>query len=89
MTAKAPPKKRPRDVNQLAKSVVDVATRTDDVALSTEGMTGKDPAAVQLGRKGGLKGGPARALSLSKKERSQIASKAARTRWGRTDRDDS
>jgi len=44
---------------------------------------GKDPAAVALGRKGGLKGGPARAKKLGKKKLSEAARKAARARWGR------
>jgi len=41
----------------------------------------KDPAAVALGRKGGLKGGKARAASLSKKRRVEIARGAAKARW--------
>jgi hypothetical protein len=41
----------------------------------------KDPAAVALGRKGGLKGGPARAASMTKKQRTEAAKKAARARW--------
>ena len=44
---------------------------------------GKNPAAVALGRMGGLKGGPARAAALSEKKRSAIAKKGARARWGR------
>jgi len=47
---------------------------------------GKDPAAVALGRKGGLKGGKARWKGVSKKERSEIARKAARSRWRATKR---
>lgn len=43
--------------------------------------TGKDPAAVSLGRRGGLKGGAARAKKLSAEQRKAIASKAARARW--------
>lgn len=42
---------------------------------------GKDPAAVSLGRRGGLKGGPARAKKLSAAKRSAIARKAAKARW--------
>jgi hypothetical protein len=42
---------------------------------------GKDPAAVALGRKGGLKGGAARAKALSAKRRKEIAKKAAKSRW--------
>jgi hypothetical protein len=41
----------------------------------------KDPAAVALGRKGGKKGGPARAAKLTAEERSEIARKAVRARW--------
>jgi hypothetical protein len=44
---------------------------------------GKDPAAVALGRKGGLKGGKARAAKMTKKQRSESAKKAARARWKR------
>jgi hypothetical protein len=44
---------------------------------------GKDPAAVALGRKGGLKGGKARAKALSAKRRAQIARAAAQGRWGK------
>jgi hypothetical protein len=48
-------------------------------SLSTDAT--KDPAAVALGRKGGLKGGKARAASLSKKRRVEIARGAAKARW--------
>jgi hypothetical protein len=41
----------------------------------------KDPAAVALGRKGGLKGGPARAAKMTAEERSESARKAAHARW--------
>lgn len=46
---------------------------------------GKDPAAVALGRKGGLKGGPARAKKLGKKGLSEAGRKAAQARWKPTD----
>lgn len=72
--------KRPRDPNQLAKLIVDIAT--GEVEDEKPGA-GKDPAAVALGRKGGLKGGNARAEKLTAKRRSEIAKKAAATRWGR------
>ena len=72
--------KRPRDTNQLAKSIVDLATgETED----PDPYNGKDPAAVELGRKGGLKGGKARAKALTAKQRSDIAKKAAKARWGK------
>ena len=70
--------KRPRDVNVLAKLIADVATGQAEPPKTEEG---KDPAAVALGRKGGLKGGKARAESLSDRRRKQIAKKAAQARW--------
>jgi len=72
--------KRPRDANQLAKLIVDMAT---GAAPPDTTVDGKDPAAVALGRKGGLKGGKARALKLSAQKRTAIAKKAASTRWKR------
>ena len=70
--------KRPRDPNQLAKAIVSLATGETVEILHDEG---KNPAAVMLGRLGGLKGGNARAKSLSAKQRSEIAQKAAKKRW--------
>jgi hypothetical protein len=70
-------RKRPRDLNQLAKSIVDEATgQTDALPPDT-----RDPLAVELGRRGGLKGGKARAAKLSPERRSEIARKAAQKRW--------
>jgi hypothetical protein len=43
--------------------------------------TGKNPAAVALGKLGGAKGGAARARSLTPDQRKAIAKKAARARW--------
>jgi hypothetical protein len=71
--------KRPRDSNQLAKAIVDVATGEAQEEKPKD--NGKDPAAVALGRKGGLKGGKARAAKLSKEKRQEIARKAAAARW--------
>lgn len=74
-------KRRPVDLNSLAASIVRDATDEDK---SDEPETdGKDPAAVALGRKGGLKGGKARAAKLTPKERSESARKAAAARWDR------
>jgi hypothetical protein len=73
--------KRPRDPNQLAKLIVDIATGEVD---DTPEESGKDPAAVALGRKGGLKGGKARAASMTPEERSEAARRAAAARWGNT-----
>lgn len=54
----------------------------EEVAPPLPDDSGKDPAAVALGRRGGLKGGAARAKSLSAKRRKEIARKAAQKRWG-------
>lgn len=70
--------KRPRDTNQLAKLIADIATGE---AADESPATGKDPAAVALGRKGGLKGGAARAKKLTPEQRSVIAKNAANARW--------
>jgi hypothetical protein len=71
--------KRPRDPNQLAKLITDIATGQNPDHLVTS--DGRDLAAVLLGRKGGLKGGRARADRLSAERRSEIAAMAARARW--------
>ncbi len=63
------------DVSQSAARIVSQAT-----AEGVE-MKGKNPAAVALGRLGGLKGGNARAEALSARRRKQIAKKAAKARW--------
>jgi hypothetical protein len=54
-----------------------------DVIAIAEPQPAKNPAAVALGRLGGLKGGKARAEKLSKKKLKQIASLAAKARWSR------
>jgi hypothetical protein len=72
-------KRTSKDVNRMAKNVV------DRIIEITEGLDQpeKNPAAVALGRLGGLKGGAARARSLSAKKRAAIARKAAKVRWGK------
>ena len=55
------------------------SSRVGDVDSDPYG--GKNPAAVELGRLGGLKGGKARAAKLTSEERSRIARKAAEARW--------
>ncbi len=70
--------KRPRDPNQLAKLIIDIATGEVEEAKPADG---KDPAAVALGRKGGLKGGKARSEAMSPERRAEIAKKAAKARW--------
>lgn len=76
--------KRPRDTNQLARRIVSEAT--DDVELGSDNVaSGKDSAAVSLGRRGGLKGGRVRAERLSAADRKKIAQQAAQARWKRND----
>jgi hypothetical protein len=70
-------KKPSRDVNQLAASIVAQAVGDEPKVDPPV----KNAAAVELGRLGGLKGGRARADSLSAKKRSAIAQKAAEARW--------
>ncbi len=74
-----PPKRprRPRDFAQLAKLIVDMATG----AAPRDPEPQPDSPAIRARRKGGLKGGKARAKKLSAKRRKTIAAKAARTRW--------
>jgi hypothetical protein len=68
------------DVNQMAANLIDAISGE----LPAEELeSGKNPAAVALGKLGGAKGGLARAQKLSAKRRSEIAKKAARTRWRR------
>jgi hypothetical protein len=66
------------DPNALAKSIVDRATGQ---APPEPEEPKKDPNAVALGRKGGLKGGKARAKKLTPEQRKEIANRAAETRW--------
>jgi hypothetical protein len=73
--------KRPRDPAQLAKLMIDIASgEVEDRELPTIDPS-KDPAAVSLGRRGGLKGGKARAAKLSSEQRTEIAKKGAKARW--------
>lgn len=65
-------RKRPRDTNQLAKFIVDVATG--------ETKDSDDPLVVRA-RKGGIRGGKARAEALTPEQRSEIARIAAGARW--------
>jgi hypothetical protein len=74
-------KKRPTDISQLAYQIVQEATREVKEEPTPTPPREKNPAAVALGRLGGLKGGPARAKRLSSKKRKEIAKKAALSRW--------
>ena len=67
------PKRSSKDINVIASEIVDEATQSSD----------KNPAAVALGRLGGLKGGKARARKLTPEQRREIAKKAAQVRWSK------
>ena len=75
-------KKKPLDINELAAAIID-SIETESENLSPRK---KNPAAVELGRLGGKKGGASRAKKLSAKKRSQIAKKAAKARWAKKKR---
>ena len=83
-------KKKPsKDINVAAASIVAQATGQpikevfDQEIIRKALKEGKDPLAVLLGQRGGLKGGRARADKLSKKRRKEIAQKAAKARWSK------
>ena len=69
------PKRSSKDLNETAFAIVQRATG------QSAPEPAKNPAAVALGRLGGLKGGKARAKSLSAKRRKEIAADAAKARW--------
>lgn len=79
--------KRPKDMNQLAASIVAIASGEAEDGPASDPKPEKptdptkNPAAVALGRLGGKKGGRARAEKLTPEQRSEIARKAAAKRW--------
>jgi hypothetical protein len=73
--------RRPTDINLLAHQIMQEATGQIKEEPSAP-PDGKNPAAVALGRLGGLKGGKARKDKLSPERRKEIAEKAAKARWG-------
>jgi hypothetical protein len=77
MSQTRPP--RPRDMNQLAKRIVDISVgEAEDKPIAE-----KNPHAVALGRLGGLRGGKVRAERLAPAKRREIARVAARSRWNK------
>ena len=78
--------KKPRDLNLLAAAIVAEATGEAEPEPAS-GEPEKNPAAVALGRMGGLKGGKARAEKLTAERRSEIAKKAAAARWKRQNKE--
>jgi hypothetical protein len=73
--------KRPRDFNSRAFQSVALLTGTAEPSPPEEPVDPLRAAAAELGRRGGLKGGKARAAKLTPEERSEIARKAAAARW--------
>jgi hypothetical protein len=73
----APLARRPKDFVQAAKLVIDIASGQVEDRAPTPEEQGKDPAAVALGKRGGA----ARAKSMTRKKRKEIAEKAAKARW--------
>lgn len=69
--------KRPRDPNQLAKAIVDIATGKAEDTVSEKK---RNPAT--RGRAGGIAGGKARSAALNSEARTRIARRAAKARWG-------
>ena len=76
-------KQGPEDTNEIAFRVMQAAVGE----IPPDERPEKDPAAVALGRKGGVKGGKARAANMTPEERSEAARKAAKTRWAHRDSD--
>ena len=74
-----------KDTQQLARAVLDAVAPDAEPATTPpeEPKSERNPAAVALGRLGGLKGGMARAAKLTPEKRKAIASKAAAKRWAK------
>jgi hypothetical protein len=70
-----------KDLNELAYLTVQKLTGQ---AAPEPPERAKNPAAVELGRLGGVKGGRARAEKLSPAQRKKIARKAAEARWSKS-----
>ena len=76
-------RKKLPDPNLMALAIVEAVTGETLVERPEPPPSGKDPAAVALGRKGGLVGGKARAAKMTAKQRTASAKKAAAARWGK------
>lgn len=72
---------RPRDVNELARALVDESTGEADVALPTKAQV--SALMARLGRKGGKIGGKRRLKTMTAEQRRDVARKAAEARWSR------
>jgi hypothetical protein len=74
-----PSKRPPKDANQLAKYILEVSMGEAERIEPPK----RNPIAVESGKRGGIKGGSSRAAKLSPRKRSEIAQKAAKTRWAK------
>jgi hypothetical protein len=74
-------KKLPKDPNQLAYEIVRLSTEESQAETPADDRSPISKYLSEIGKRGGLKGGPARAKKLSKKRRKEIAKKAAKSRW--------
>ena len=78
-------KKLPKDPNQLAYEIVRMSTEEPE-PVQEEPKKERSPVSQylsEIGRKGGLKGGKARAEKLTPEQRKEIAKKAAKARWAK------
>jgi hypothetical protein len=67
-----------------SSKIIRIATAAEVVSIETkQAVPAKNPAAVALGRLGGLKGGDARAASMTPERRKEIAQRAAQQRWAK------
>ncbi len=78
--------KRPKEVNQLAHSLVDLSTQGQPFSMVPEPAFAPNPISEYMsaiGRKGGKIGGKRRLATMSREERRKVAKKAAKARWNK------
>lgn len=85
MKKKTPPKDVNINAFEILNALTDESAEAEPTKKKKPAEPEKNPAAVALGRLGGLKGGKARAKSLTPQQRKAIAKKAAKTRWDRSE----
>jgi hypothetical protein len=86
--AKPPKPKKTKDVQDIERADSEGMAQPQGLPAkkkrpAKKAAKAKDPAAVSLGRKGGLKGGPARAATMTSEQRAESARKAAQARWAK------
>jgi len=80
--------KRPRDLNQLARWIVDKSTEETDLPKEQPAPVVPVPSDLSaymsaMGRKGGMVGGKRRLVTMTAAQRKKVAAKAAKARWGK------